>query len=88
MPILTSQCWRECSIAAAEATKRNGRERRAACQSGTAVSPRSTPVADADFYFCGPKGFMRMLALGLRAIDVPEQRIHFEFFGPAQALYA
>jgi hypothetical protein len=31
---------------------------------------------------------MRMLAIGLRALDVPEERIHFEFFGPAQALYA
>jgi nitric oxide dioxygenase len=46
------------------------------------------PVADADFYFCGPRGFMRMLAIGLRALDVPEERIHFEFFGPAEALYA
>jgi nitric oxide dioxygenase len=46
------------------------------------------PIADADFYFCGPPGFMRMLAIGLRALDVPEERIHFEFFGPAEALYA
>lgn len=46
------------------------------------------PVADLDFYFCGPRGFMRMLAIGLRALDVPEERIHFEFFGPAEALYA
>ena len=48
----------------------------------------TVPVQDADFYFCGPRGFMRMLAIGLRALDVPEERIHFEFFGPAQALYA
>ncbi|GII25931.1 flavohemoprotein [Planosporangium mesophilum] len=46
------------------------------------------PVADADFYFCGPRGFMRMLAIGLRALDVPDERIHLEFFGPAEALYA
>jgi len=46
------------------------------------------PVQDADFYFCGPRGFMRMLAIGLRALDVPEERIRFEFFGPSQALYA
>jgi hypothetical protein len=31
---------------------------------------------------------MRMLAIGLRALDVPDERIHFEFFGPAEALYA
>jgi nitric oxide dioxygenase len=48
----------------------------------------SVPLTDADFYFCGPRGFMRMLAIGLRALDVPEERIHFEFFGPAEALYA
>jgi nitric oxide dioxygenase len=46
----------------------------------------AVPVPEADFYFCGPKGFMRLLNLGLRAIDVPEDRIHFEFFGPAQDL--
>jgi nitric oxide dioxygenase len=48
----------------------------------------AVPIADLDFYFCGPRGFMRMLAIGLRALDVPEERIHFEFFGPAEALYA
>lgn len=46
------------------------------------------PIREADFYFCGPRGLMRMLALGLRALDVPEERIRFEFFGPAEALYA
>jgi nitric oxide dioxygenase len=49
---------------------------------------QNVPVPEADFYFCGPKGFMRMLAIGLRALDVPDERIHFEFFGPAEALYA
>jgi nitric oxide dioxygenase len=48
----------------------------------------AVPVADAHFYFCGPRGFMRMLAIGLRALDVPDERINFEFFGPAEALYA
>jgi nitric oxide dioxygenase len=48
----------------------------------------TVPMPEADFYFCGPKGFMRMLAIGLRALDVPDERIHFEFFGPAEALYA
>jgi nitric oxide dioxygenase len=49
---------------------------------------QTVPVPEVDFYFCGPKGFMRMLAIGLRALDVPDERIHFEFFGPAEALYA
>jgi nitric oxide dioxygenase len=48
----------------------------------------TVPMPEADFYFCGPKGFMRMLAIGLRALDVPDERIHLEFFGPAEALYA
>jgi ferredoxin-NADP reductase len=29
---------------------------------------------------------MRLLNLGLRALGVPDERIHFEFFGPAQDL--
>jgi nitric oxide dioxygenase len=49
---------------------------------------RAVPIPEADFYFCGPKGFMRALNLGLRALDVPDDRIHFEFFGPPQDLYA
>ena len=49
---------------------------------------RSVPISETDFYFCGPKGFMRMLALGLRALEVKEDRIYFEFFGPAGDLYA
>jgi nitric oxide dioxygenase len=49
---------------------------------------RTVPISEAEFYFCGPKGFMRMLALGLRALDVKEDRIHFEFFGPPDDLYS
>lgn len=49
---------------------------------------QTVPVAESDFYFCGPRGFMRMLGIGLRALDVPEERIHFEYFGPAGTLYA
>ena len=35
---------------------------------------RTLPVSESDFYFCGPKGFMRLLNLGLRALDVPDKR--------------
>jgi nitric oxide dioxygenase len=48
----------------------------------------TVPVADADFYLCGLRGLMRMFAIGLRALDVPDDRLHFEFFGPAETLYA
>lgn len=45
-------------------------------------------VADqgSDFYFCGPVPFMRTVLQTLRAWGVPQERIHFEFFGPADSL--
>ncbi|MEF2964519.1 NO-inducible flavohemoprotein [Paenibacillus sp. M1] len=45
-------------------------------------------VADpsADFYFCGPLPFMRAINRALKEWGVPEERIHFEFFGPADSL--
>ncbi|WPP47995.1 NO-inducible flavohemoprotein [Catalinimonas niigatensis] len=41
------------------------------------------PGKEADFYFCGPKAFMKNLYHSLTAWGVPEKRIHFEFFGPS-----
>jgi nitric oxide dioxygenase len=41
------------------------------------------PSRDADFYFCGPVPFMSTVNRALVAWGVPEERIHFEFFGPA-----
>lgn len=46
------------------------------------------PAKDADVYFCGPIPFMRCVRDALRAIGVPEERMHFEFFGPAADLEA
>ncbi len=45
-------------------------------------------VADpnADFYFCGPTPFMRAIYKALLEWNVPQERIHFEFFGPAGSL--
>lgn len=42
--------------------------------------------ANADFYFCGPTPFMRAIHQALKQWKVPEERIHFEFFGPADSL--
>lgn len=42
--------------------------------------------AEADFYFCGPTPFMRAVNLALKEWGIPENRIHFEFFGPAGSL--
>ncbi|WP_053217924.1 NO-inducible flavohemoprotein [Virgibacillus senegalensis] len=40
----------------------------------------------ADFYFCGPVPFMATIHQFLQEWQVPEDRIHFEFFGPAMNL--
>lgn len=46
----------------------------------------SVPMHDADFYLCGPKPFLRNFVTGLAQAGVPASRIHYEFFGPADAL--
>ncbi len=38
---------------------------------------------EADFYFCGPLPFMKTIRSALLEWGVPQNRIHFEFFGPA-----
>jgi nitric oxide dioxygenase len=37
-------------------------------------------------YVIGPKPFMRAVIEGLQGLKVPTDRIHYEFFGPAEAL--
>ncbi|WP_175997848.1 pyridoxamine 5'-phosphate oxidase family protein [Burkholderia stabilis] len=44
---------------------------------------RVLPFDDYDFYLCGPSAFMRDLYEGLRALNVPDERIRFEAFGPS-----
>ncbi len=39
-------------------------------------------IEGADYYFCGPKGFMRSVKELLNALGVPDEKQHFEFFGP------
>jgi nitric oxide dioxygenase len=48
----------------------------------------NTPVQEADFYLCGPKPFLRSLVPALAKIGVSTERVHFEFFGPADELLA
>ncbi|GAB6990481.1 NO-inducible flavohemoprotein [Paenibacillus pini] len=43
---------------------------------------------EADFYFCGPVSFMRAVNHALQELGVPAERIHYEFFGPADSLEA
>ncbi|OYW25401.1 MAG: nitric oxide dioxygenase [Caulobacter sp. 12-67-6] len=48
----------------------------------------NTPFADADFYLCGPKPFLRAFVVGLATAGVSADRIHYEFFGPADEALA
>jgi nitric oxide dioxygenase len=48
----------------------------------------NTPFAVGDFYLCGPKPFLKSLVKGLWLAGVEPERIHFEFFGPADELLA
>ena len=50
------------------------------------VLERFTPYREAQFYFCGPKAFMKAVVTHLRDMDVPRKRMHFEFFGPRQEI--
>ncbi len=43
-----------------------------------------TPFESARYYFCGPKPFMQSVYAGLKGLEVSEDRIAFEFFGPRQ----
>ena len=47
-----------------------------------------TPLAEADYYLCGPRPFLRTFVKGLSAAGVPANRIHYEFFGPADEFLA
>lgn len=48
----------------------------------------NTPVAEADYYICGPRPFLRAAVSALSLSGVPADRIHYEFFGPADELLA
>jgi len=48
----------------------------------------NTPVGDADYYICGPRPFLRAAVSALSLAGVASDRIHYEFFGPADELLA
>ena len=48
----------------------------------------NTPIAQADYYICGPRPFLRAAVSTLSLAGVPAARIHYEFFGPADELLA
>lgn len=43
---------------------------------------------DVDVYFLGPKPFMRLCYRALNELDIPGDRIRYEFFGPLEDLQA
>lgn len=48
----------------------------------------NTDPGSADYYICGPKPFLRGAVTALSRAGVPAQRIHYEFFGPADEILA
>ncbi len=48
----------------------------------------NTPLTHSDIYLCGPKPFLRAFVGGLSLAGVSPDRIHYEFFGPADELLA
>lgn len=48
----------------------------------------NTPLEDADIYLCGPRPFLRFFVAGLTQAGVASDRIHYEFFGPADEVLA
>ncbi|OOC64156.1 NO-inducible flavohemoprotein [Paenibacillus ihbetae] len=46
----------------------------------------TVPGQSAVYYFCGPIPFMKTINDALLAMDIPSDRIHYEFFGPAASL--
>lgn len=46
----------------------------------------NTPLEEAGYYLCGPKPFLRAFVSGLALAGVRSNRIHYEFFGPADEI--
>ena len=69
-----------------EAGDRVGRDYDSQGHLDIALLKQVLPFDDYEFYLCGPTPFMRSLYCGLLSHDVSEERIHYEFFGPASVL--
>ncbi len=46
------------------------------------------PLDDYDFYLCGPPGFMQGVFGHLMSLGIRDERVRYEFFGPATVLRA
>lgn len=47
----------------------------------------NTPISEADYFVCGPLGFLRAFVPALAKAGVPDERLHYEFFGPVDDLF-
>ncbi|WP_068546044.1 NO-inducible flavohemoprotein [Thalassotalea crassostreae] len=50
------------------------------------LAPLELPLADGDFYLCGPIAFMQFAKQQLLDLGVAESRVHYEVFGPHASL--
>lgn len=50
------------------------------------IAPLVAKPLETDVYFIGPKSFMESCDRIARNLGIPEKQVHFEFFGPLQAL--
>lgn len=44
------------------------------------------PINDAEFYLCGPLAMMKSVYNQLRALEIPDENIFYEVFGPTKSL--
>ncbi|MFD0986127.1 NO-inducible flavohemoprotein [Methyloligella solikamskensis] len=64
---------------------RDGAQREAHMTTGLvddAVLDPLLPADNAEYYFCGPRPFMTSIYRQLTARGIPNENLHFEFFGP------
>ncbi len=47
----------------------------------------NTPIYEAEYFVCGPLGFLRSFVPALAKAGVPEARLHYEFFRPVDDLF-
>ena len=64
---------------------RQGSDYESSGRIGVGLLKQILPFDDYDFYLCGPGAFMTGLYEGLKNLNVPDERIHYEFFGPGAA---
>ncbi|HVR51953.1 MAG TPA: FAD-binding oxidoreductase, partial [Pseudorhodoferax sp.] len=64
-------------------TAQPGRDFEHAGRIDMALLQATLPFGDHDFYLCGPAAFMQASYDGLRGLNVPDERVHAEAFGPS-----